>query len=98
MGPLVFVIGFAPSSGRVEGFFVFFRDPMLIEIVDRIGLVILNTLEQAGDFAVISGRAFASIFRRPFDGANLMYQFMAVGVNSIPVILLTSLAVSASYV
>jgi len=67
---------------------------MLTEFVDRIGVVILKTLEQAGDFAVISGRAFASIFKRPFDVANLMYQFLAVGFNSIPVILLTSLAVS----
>jgi phospholipid/cholesterol/gamma-HCH transport system permease protein len=67
---------------------------MLTSLLDRIGLALLKTLEQAGDFAVVSGRAFASIFRRPFDHANLMYQFLAVGVNSIPVIVLTSLAVS----
>lgn len=67
---------------------------MLTPILDRIGVTVLKTLEQAGDFAVISGRTFASIFRRPFDRPNLMFQFLAVGVNSIPVIVLTSLAVS----
>ncbi|MBK8725361.1 MAG: ABC transporter permease [Holophagaceae bacterium] len=51
-------------------------------------------MEEAGDFAVLSGRTIGSIFRRPFDGANLLHQFQAVGVNSIPVVVLTSLAVS----
>lgn len=54
----------------------------------------LNLLGQAGDFVVMSGRAIAAIPRRPFDLENLMRQFVAVGVNSIPVVLLTSLAVS----
>lgn len=63
-------------------------------LLEGIGGSILRTLEQAGDYAVITGRAFAAIFRSPFDGANLLHQFHAVGVKSIPVILLTSLAVS----
>lgn len=67
---------------------------MLTSLLDKIGRRALVALEQAGDFAVVSGRAFAAVFRRPFDTANLMRQFVAVGVNSIPVIVLTSLAVS----
>ncbi len=67
---------------------------MLNSALERLGVHVLRFLDQAGDFAVVSGRAFRAIFRRPFDGASLMYQFQAVGVNSIPVILLTSLAVS----
>lgn len=67
---------------------------MLTRILDRIGAQVLQFLEQAGDYAVVSGRAFAAIPRRPFDVQNLVKQFLAVGVNSIPVILLTSLAVS----
>jgi len=67
---------------------------MLNSALERLGTYILRFLDQAGDFAVVSGRAFRAIFRRPFDGASLMYQFQAVGVNSIPVIMLTSLAVS----
>jgi len=67
---------------------------MLNSALERLGTHVLRFLDQAGDFAVVSGRAFRAIFRRPFDGASLMYQFQAVGVNSIPVIMLTSLAVS----
>ncbi len=67
---------------------------MLNSLLERLGAPVLRSLDQAGDFAVVSGRAFRAIFKRPFDGANLMHQFQAVGVNSIPVILLTSLAVS----
>jgi len=67
---------------------------MLNSALERLGVHVLRFLDQAGDFAVVSGRAFRAIFRRPFDGTSLMYQFQAVGVNSIPVILLTSLAVS----
>jgi phospholipid/cholesterol/gamma-HCH transport system permease protein len=67
---------------------------MLTSLLDRIGHRVLKFLTQAGDFAVLSGRTFAAIFRRPFDSQNLMHQFLAVGVNSIPVVVLTSLAVS----
>jgi phospholipid/cholesterol/gamma-HCH transport system permease protein len=62
--------------------------------IDTLGRSVLDALERSGDFAVVSGRAFVAIFRRPFDVPNLMHQFLAVGVNSIPVILLTSLAVA----
>jgi len=57
----------------------------------------MGGLAEAGDFAVLSGRAFRAIFKKPFDWANLLHQFNAVGVNSIPVVLLTSLAVSAVF-
>lgn len=67
---------------------------MITPLLDRIGHHVLASLTQAGDFAVISGRTFAAAFRRPFDTPSLMHQFLAVGVYSIPVILLTSLAVS----
>ncbi len=67
---------------------------MLNSMLENLGTKILVLLDQAGDFAVVSGRAFRAIFKRPFDGAALMHQFQSVGVNSIPVILLTSLAVS----
>jgi phospholipid/cholesterol/gamma-HCH transport system permease protein len=67
---------------------------MIKKLLDQIGTTILDLLEQVGDFACLSGRTFLAIFRRPFDGQNLLYQFQAVGVNSIPVVVLTSVAVS----
>ena len=67
---------------------------MLITALDRMGAWILRGLYQAGDFTVLAGRTFRSIPKRPFDGENLIHQLVAVGVNSIPVVLLTSLSVS----
>ncbi len=67
---------------------------MLTPLLDTLGSRVLIAMDTAGDFAVISGRALGAIFRKPFDVPNLNRQFLAVGVNSLPVILLTSLAVS----
>ena len=63
-------------------------------LFERIGAWTLAFLAAAGDFALVSRRTFAAIFRRPFDMRNLFRQFMAVGVNSVPVVVLTSLAIS----
>ena len=67
---------------------------MLTSLLDRTGLWILWAMDEVGDFAVLSGRTFRAFFRHPFDGAYLMRQFLAVGVNSVPVVILTSLSVS----
>ena len=67
---------------------------MLEGVLERVGTKVMIFMDQAGDFAVLSGRTFAAIIRRPFDGANLLRQLVAVGVNSLPVVMLTSLAVS----
>jgi phospholipid/cholesterol/gamma-HCH transport system permease protein len=67
---------------------------MVSALLDTIGAQVLDILTQAGDFVTLSSRAFACIFKRPFDRANLLYQLQAVGVNSIPVVVLTALAVS----
>lgn len=47
---------------------------MISSLLATIGHHLLDLCEQAGDFAVLSGRAFAKVFKRPFDGANLLYQ------------------------
>jgi phospholipid/cholesterol/gamma-HCH transport system permease protein len=67
---------------------------MVLTLIDSIGTRVLGAIELTGDFTVLAGRTFAAVFKRPFDGKNLMNQFQAVGVNSIPVVVLTSLAVS----
>jgi len=63
-------------------------------LVEQLGAKILDIITETGDFATVSARAFLSIFKVPFDRRNLLYQLQAVGVNSIPVVVLTSLAVS----
>jgi len=67
---------------------------MLATIFDTIGNRIINNLDKTGDFAIVSFRALRAVFHRPFDKPNLIHQFAAVGVNSIPVVALTSLTVS----
>ncbi len=67
---------------------------MDLTFFDKAGAGVLRAADTVGDFAVLAGRTFAAIFKRPFDFANLMRQFQAVGVNSLPVVMLTSLAVS----
>ena len=67
---------------------------MLISLLDKVGAWVLEALSNAGDFTLLSGRAFANIPRRPFDLRSLLQQFLAVGAQSIPVVLLTSLSVA----
>ena len=67
---------------------------MILTFFDKTGARVLGALDLAGDFTVLAGRTFMAIFKRPFDGKILMNQFLAVGVNSLPVVVLTSLAVS----
>jgi phospholipid/cholesterol/gamma-HCH transport system permease protein len=67
---------------------------MISSFLEQTGTTVLDLLTQVGDFVSLSVRALLGIFKRPFDGENLLYQLSAVGVNSIPVVVLTSLAVS----
>lgn len=67
---------------------------MMTSLLDSVGTKVVKFTDQAGDFSVVSARAFRAILRRPVDIPNLMRQLLAVGFNSLPVILLTSLAVS----
>ena len=67
---------------------------MISKILEQIGAQVIAILDEVGDFVALTARTFAGIFKRPFDGASLLYQLQAVGVNSIPVVVLTSLAVS----
>jgi len=67
---------------------------MVLTFIDKTGSTVLAALDTAGDFATLAGRTFVAIFKRPFDGKNLLNQFQAVGVHSLPVVILTSVAVS----
>src|ERR1035438_9308805 len=67
---------------------------MVFALVDNLGANVLEIIADTGDFVTVSGRGFMAIFKRPFDGRGILHQLSAVGVNSIPVVVLTSLAVS----
>ncbi len=67
---------------------------MVLTFFDNVGAGVLRAADTFGDFAVLAGRTFVAAFKRPFDGKNLLNQFQSLGVNSLPVVMLTSLAVS----
>jgi phospholipid/cholesterol/gamma-HCH transport system permease protein len=67
---------------------------MVLSFFDNVGAGVLRATDTFGDFAVLAGRTFVAIFKRPFDGKSLLNQFQSLGVNSLPVVMLTSLAVS----
>ena len=67
---------------------------MIRRILDQIGKSVLANLDEVGDLVTLGFRTFAGFVKRPFDGPSLLYQLQAVGVNSIPVVVLTSLAVA----
>jgi phospholipid/cholesterol/gamma-HCH transport system permease protein len=67
---------------------------MVAALLERIGAQVLDVTTQAGDYVTLSLRSFTCIFKRPFDGRNLLAQLQAVGVLSVPIIALTSLAMS----
>lgn len=52
---------------------------------------LIDLLEETGRIAVIFGRTLAWTFRRPFDGRQWMVQMVRVGIESVPVVLLTAL-------
>lgn len=67
---------------------------MISRLLEQIGAKIIELLEGVGDLVTLGLRTFAGFFRKPFDGPNFLYQLQAVGVNSVPVVVLTSVAVS----
>jgi len=71
---------------------------MFLELLHNTAIKTTETFMDAatktGDFVIVSSKSLASIFKRPFDWRNFLHQLQAVGINSIPVVVLTSLAVS----
>ncbi len=67
---------------------------MIPRLLEQIGTKIIQILDDVGDLVTLGLRTFAGFFRKPFDGPNFLYQLQAVGVNSVPVVVLTSVAVS----
>jgi phospholipid/cholesterol/gamma-HCH transport system permease protein len=58
-------------------------------IFNIIGVGVLNFLEESGRIMILLFRTLGLIFRPPFDLRGLLRQIERVGVNSIPVVLIT---------
>jgi phospholipid/cholesterol/gamma-HCH transport system permease protein len=57
--------------------------------VDAIGRVVLRFLEESGRIMILFIKTVSLSFRPPFDFRNLLKQIELVGINSIPVVLIT---------
>jgi phospholipid/cholesterol/gamma-HCH transport system permease protein len=60
-------------------------------ILDRIGLVFIRVFEQTGLWFGALWNTFRWMFRRPFDGREWLRQMVRVGVDSIPVVVLSAM-------
>jgi len=61
----------------------------MIGIFDFVGLKVLKGLEESGRIIILFCKTLILIFRPPFDLRSLLKQIEQVGVNSIPVVLIT---------
>lgn len=63
----------------------------MMTILDRIGKTFIRLFEQTGLWFDALWRTFAWMFRRPFDVREWFKQMVRVGVDSIPVVFLTTM-------
>jgi phospholipid/cholesterol/gamma-HCH transport system permease protein len=60
-------------------------------ILDRIGLGFFRFVEQTGIWFTMLWQTIGWTFRRPFEGREWLRQMVRVGIDSIPVVILTSM-------
>lgn len=59
-------------------------------LLESVGRQTLGAFGSAGRFAELAVETIRSVFRRPFDVRALSTQVVRVGINSVPVVLLTA--------
>ena len=64
-------------------------------VLERIGLIFLKMFEETGIWFSMLWQTIVWTFRRPFEGVEWMRQMVRLGVDSIPVVVLTSLFTGA---
>ncbi len=62
-----------------------------MRFLEFLGALLLALLEDVGRFFVLAGQTLKGIVRPPYDVKGLARQMVRVGVDSIPVVLLTAL-------
>lgn len=62
-----------------------------MNLLERIGRVFLHLFEETGLWFGMLGRTFLWTFRLPFEGGEWLRQMVRVGVDSIPVVFLTTM-------
>ena len=62
-----------------------------MNLLERIGRVFIRLFEETGLWVGMLGRTFLWTFRPPFEGGEWLRQMVRVGVDSIPVVFLTTM-------
>jgi phospholipid/cholesterol/gamma-HCH transport system permease protein len=62
-----------------------------MSLLERIGRVFIRLFEETGLWFGMLGRTFMWAFRPPFEGGEWLRQMVRVGVDSIPVVFLTTM-------
>jgi phospholipid/cholesterol/gamma-HCH transport system permease protein len=62
-----------------------------MKLLERIGRVFVRLFEETGLWFGMLGRTIAWTFRPPFEGVEWLRQMVRVGVDSIPVVFLTTM-------
>ncbi|MEA2337385.1 MAG: phospholipid/cholesterol/gamma-HCH transport system permease protein [Thermoanaerobaculia bacterium] len=62
-----------------------------MNVLERIGRVFIRLFEETGLWFGMLGRTIAWAFRPPFEGGEWLRQMVRVGVDSIPVVFLTTM-------
>ncbi|MEW6714748.1 MAG: ABC transporter permease, partial [Nitrospirota bacterium] len=63
---------------------------MFIKLIEYIGATIKGPLEETGRVLLLQGSVFKWIARRPFEVRNTAKQMLEIGINSLPVVLITA--------
>ena len=65
---------------------------MIVKILEFIGVVIEKPAMGLGRILLLFFSIIKGMFRLPFEGRNIVKQMLEVGVNSLPVVLITAIA------
>lgn len=63
----------------------------MTDVLESIGLFFIRIFEETGIWFQMLWRTLAYMFRRPFGPAEVLKQMVRLGVDSVPVVVLTSL-------
>ncbi len=59
--------------------------------LEKVGKWVIDGVNASGDYALLNLNTFKYIFKKPFDIKNLFKQMERIGVDSLPVVLITAL-------
>ncbi len=67
----------------------------MLYLIEALGARVIRFAEEAGRLGLLFGQTLAGLVRRPFHLRLVFEQMLAVGVHSLPVVLITALSTGA---